>query len=238
MADAIASTRDIWAQAVSRTAYHTTKADRSDDDPFSTSQAGAAAVSGSASVTSLSQAGQSEALLQGIEKQVAAAGQALGLSKNKNGIYDFTEPLRQSVVALGDQLNSILSRSRIPVDGNISVYQAADGTLKVRGEPRMKELIEKAINEDPTFRENFEKTSAIAKADTLSKVAEAARKWIKMNPSKEKEIKKWAEHASEMVKNASLSLDVGQNGTTSALVNSSGQAIGLDQPGALGTPLI
>lgn len=239
MAEAITSSRDIWTKAMSRTPY-AAKAGSSEEDPLLTSQAGASAVSGSgaASVTTLSDSAQMEATLKGIEAKVALAGQALHLTPDKDGNYDFTGSLRQSVRALGDQLNSILSRSRIPVDGNISVYKAQDGTLKVRGEPRMKELIEKAINEDPTFSENYDKTSAIAKADSLSKVAEAARRWKKAYPAKEKEIEKWAERAAENIQNASFQLDVGKTGASGALVSSDGSPIGIDQPGALGVPLI
>lgn len=237
MADAITSSRDLWTKAMSRTPY-VAKTGRPEDDPLLATQAGAASVSGAASVTTLSGSAQAEATLQGIEEKVAQAGKALGLTPDKDGAYDFTGSLRQSVRALGDQLNSILSRSRIPVDGHISVYKAADGTLKVRGEPRMKELIEKVINEDPTFSENYDKTSAIAKADSLSKVAEAARRWKKAYPAKEKEIEKWAERASQTIQNASFQLDVGRTGATGALVSSDGTPIGIDQPGALGVPLI
>lgn len=238
MADAIGTTsRDIWTQALSRTPY-ATKTAWSDEDSKATEQAGAAAVTGAASTVALSASGQAEATLQGIEQKVAAAGKALGLSPDKDGNYDFTGSLRKAVIALGDQLNSILSRSRIPVDGNISVYKAADGSLKVRGEPRMKELIEKAINEDSSFKENFDKTSSIAKADSLSKIAEAARRWKKAYPAKEKEIEKWAQRAAENVQNASFQLDLGRSGATGALVNGDGNPIGIDQPGALGVPLI
>lgn len=237
MTDALSSSRSIWSQAMSRSSYASGQSQGTGDDLL-TAQAGASGVAGAASITTLSASGQAEATLQGLEQRVATAGKALGLSPDKDGNYDFTGSLRQAVRALGDQLNSILSRSRIPVDGSISVYKGEDGTLKVRGEPRMKALIEKVINEDPTFSENYDKTSAIAKTDTLSKVAEAARRWKKMYPHKKDEIDKWAERAAETVNNASFQLDVGKTGTTGSLVNSEGIGIGIDQPGALGVPLI
>lgn len=233
MLDALTSSRDLWTKALSKTPYAQTSSSQSD---LSQGAEAAAAGVGPASVASISSAGRLEATLQDIDKTLETAGRALGLTPGTDGSIDFSGSLRDATRQLGDQLNGILARNRIPVDGPIDVYRAADGSLKVRGTPRMKDLIEKAINEDSSFRENFGKTESMAKLQALAKVSAAAKRWIKAHPEKKDEIEKWLERTADSIKASTFSLQVSSGGTTGGLTTEGGAALGFDQPGGLGIP--